>query len=191
MSFFSRKAPDHPAPSAAVQLPGEGALQAILRTSLGDLVVALHEREAPRTVAAFVALAQGGVPWTAPDGQSTVAPLYQELLFHRVVEGFMAQTGDPTGTGEGGPGWRFADELHPALRHVRGALSMANRGLNTNGSQFFVLQSAAPDLDGKHSVFGQVLGGLDVLDRLCAVPTDAEGRPVEPPRLLAVELRRV
>lgn len=191
MSFFTRKAPDHPAPAAAIQVPGGGELHARLRTSLGDVEVVLHERQAPRAVAAFVALAQGGVPWTHPERGPTTAPLYRDLPFHRVIEGFMAQTGDPTGQGGGGPGWRFADELHAELRHLRGALSMANVGLNSNGSQFFLLQSDAPDLDGKHTVFGRVVAGIEVLDRLCAVPTDDNARPLEPVWLHAVEPYRV
>lgn len=191
MSFFTKRAPASPAPPSTGLIPGSGLLRAGLETSLGELVLALYEAEVPRTVSNFAALALGAVPWTDAAGQRQERPLYQDLVFHRVIDGFMAQTGDPSGTGQGGPGWKFADELHPSLRHDRkGVVSMANAGLNTNGSQFFILQAPAPDLDGKHSVFGQVIDGFDVLDRICAVETDDEYRPLTPVLLRRVRLWR-
>jgi cyclophilin family peptidyl-prolyl cis-trans isomerase len=121
-----------------------------LVTDQGEIVVALHADKAPVTVNNFVFLARQG--------------FYDGVIFHRVLKDFMAQTGDPTGTGTGGPGYTFADEFHPALRHDKpGVLSMANAGANTNGSQFFLTHVPTPWLDGKHSVFGQVTEGMDVL----------------------------
>ena len=123
---------------------------ATLNTDLGDIVVRLYADKAPRTVNNFVFLAREG--------------FYNGVTFHRVISDFMAQGGDPTGTGTGGPGYRFADEFHPDLRHDGpGVLSMANSGPNTNGSQFFITHGATPWLDRKHAVFGKVTSGLSVL----------------------------
>jgi cyclophilin family peptidyl-prolyl cis-trans isomerase len=124
--------------------------RAILHTDKGDITADLFEKQAPRTVNNFVFLAREG--------------FYDGTIFHRVISDFMAQAGDPTGTGRGGPGYRFRDEFHPDLRHDRpGILSMANAGPNTNGSQFFITHRATPWLDNKHSVFGEVVDGMDVL----------------------------
>lgn len=128
----------------------EKGYQARIHTDAGEIVVRLHAAKAPRTVNNFVFLAQEG--------------FYDGVIFHRVIDGFMAQTGDPTGTGTGGPGYQFEDEFHPDLRHDGpGVLSMANAGPNTNGSQFFLTYDATPWLDGKHSVFGKIVEGMDVL----------------------------
>ncbi|MBS3965891.1 MAG: peptidylprolyl isomerase [Truepera sp.] len=127
--------------------------RATLSTRHGDLVIELYQDQAPHTVNNFVFLA--------------LHRFYDGVAFHRVLADFMAQTGDPTGTGRGGPGYRFEDEFHPALRHdKKGVLSMANAGPNTNGSQFFITFQPTPWLDGKHAVFGQVIEGLEVLDAL-------------------------
>jgi cyclophilin family peptidyl-prolyl cis-trans isomerase len=146
---------------------------ATLRTDRGDIVARLHAAETPRTVNNFVFLARAG--------------FYDGTIFHRVIADFMAQAGDPTGTGSGGPGYRFADEFHPALKHDKpGVLSMANAGPNTNGSQFFLTHVPTPWLDGKHSVFGQVVQGLDVL---MAIPPRDPGRSGAPAvRLLSVAI---
>lgn len=123
---------------------------ATVQTSDGDIILQLFADKTPNTVNNFVFLAREG--------------FYDGVIFHRVIENFMVQGGDPTGTGRGGPGYSFADEFHPELRHDGpGVLSMANAGPNTNGSQFFITHVATPHLDGKHSVFGRVTGGLDVL----------------------------
>jgi cyclophilin family peptidyl-prolyl cis-trans isomerase len=123
---------------------------ATLHTEKGDIVLELFADKTPNTVNNFVFLARDG--------------FYDGSMFHRVIANFMAQGGDPTGTGRGGPGYRFADEFHPALKHNKpGILSMANAGPGTNGSQFFITHVPTPHLDGKHSVFGQVIGGMDVL----------------------------
>jgi peptidyl-prolyl cis-trans isomerase A (cyclophilin A) len=148
-------------------LEGDGSLHATLKTSVGDLDCELHEERVPLTVANFVGLARGTREWLDPERDELVdRPLYRDLPFHRVVPGFAVQTGDPTGSGEGGPGYEFEDEFHPELRHdAPGVLSMANHGPNTNGSQFFVTLAPAPHLDGRHTIFGQCETG-GVLDAL-------------------------
>jgi cyclophilin family peptidyl-prolyl cis-trans isomerase len=133
-----------------MQLDPTKNYQATLRTSKGDIVIDLYAKNVPRTVNNFVFLARQG--------------FYDGTIFHRVIADFMAQGGDPTGTGRGGPGYKFRDEFDPKLRHDKpGVLSMANAGPNTNGSQFFITHVPTPWLDGKHAVFGQVVKGLDVL----------------------------
>jgi len=155
----------------AMAIDPEKTYTATLRTDKGDIVVRLHAAETPQTVNNFVFLARQG--------------FYSNTVFHRVIADFMAQAGDPTGTGRGGPGYRFADEFHPKLRHDKpGVLSMANAGPGTNGSQFFITHVPTPWLDGKHSVFGQVVQGMEVL---MAIPPRDPGRPGAP----AVTLRSV
>jgi peptidyl-prolyl cis-trans isomerase A (cyclophilin A) len=167
MSLFRSQpeGPDTPAPP--LNVPGEGELRATFHTSLGDVTVRLFEKEAPRTVANFVALALGQVEWTKPDGSHTTGPLYTNTVFHRVIPEFMIQGGDPTGTGRGGPGWRFRDECRRELRHDKpGRLSMANAGENTNGSQFFLTEVPTPWLDGKHTIFGEVIENLPLVAKI-------------------------
>jgi cyclophilin family peptidyl-prolyl cis-trans isomerase len=137
---------------------------ATITTDLGDIVIELFADKAPTTVNNFVFLAQEGY--------------YDGVTFHRVIGGFMAQTGDPTGTGAGGPGYRFGDEFHPVLRHDGpGVVSMANAGPGTNGSQFFITHGPTPHLDGRHSVFGRVVGGIDVV---LAIPERDPSRASKP-----------
>ena len=155
---------------------------ATLHTSEGDVTVELFKERAPRTVGNFVGLATGEREWTDPESGERVQgePLYEDVLFHRVIDGFMIQGGDPTGTGRGGPGYQFDDEFHEELTHDGpGILSMANSGPNTNGSQFFITLDATPHLDGKHSVFGKVTEGMDVVRTIGSVDTDPNDRPVE------------
>ena len=142
------------------------ALFAHFETSLGNFKVELFEDRAPKTVANFAGLAEGSKEWTDPrTGEKQKKPYYDGIVFHRVIEGFVIQGGDPLGEGHGGPGYQFEDEFHPELRHDRaGILSMANAGPNTNGSQFFITHVATPWLDGKHSVFGRVIEGQEVVD---------------------------
>ncbi|MEM7449376.1 MAG: peptidylprolyl isomerase [Myxococcota bacterium] len=182
---------DTPAPPIEELVPGTGELRAILRTSMGDITCALHEQEAPRTVANFVALALGKVEWTKPDGTKTEEPLYSGTIFHRVIADFMLQGGDPKGNGTGGPGYRWDDEISPVLRHDRpGILSMANAGPNTNGSQFFITEVATPWLDGKHAVFGSVIEGIEVVQTIARVPKGASDRPKEDIVLNSIEVTR-
>ena len=139
---------------------------ATLNTSKGTIVIALFDDDAPKTVKNFTDLAQKG--------------FYDGLIFHRVIEGFMLQGGCPQGTGTGGPGYTFEDEINQH-KVVRGALAMANAGPNTNGSQFFIVTAEdCPWLDGKHTVFGEVTAGLDVVEAIDATPTDARDRPTTP-----------
>jgi len=139
---------------------------ATIETSKGRIVIELYRDEAPRTVENFVTLAKQG--------------FYNGIVFHRVIPGFMIQTGDPTGTGRGGPGYTFDDEFSPALRHDGpGVVSMANAGPNTNGSQFFITLAATPWLDGKHTVFGRVVEGQDVAEQIAALERNPQDRPLE------------
>jgi peptidyl-prolyl cis-trans isomerase A (cyclophilin A) len=150
-------------------------------TSEGDFKVRLFDDKAPKTVANFTELAEGKKEWTDPKTRQKVTrPFYDGLLFHRVIDGFMLQGGCPLGTGTGGPGYQFADEFGPGLRHDRpGMLSMANAGPNTNGSQFFVTLAATPWLDNKHAIFGEVVEGMDVVQKLGKTKTGANDRPAK------------
>jgi len=156
--------------------------KAVFKTSMGSFTVELYADKAPVTVANFVGLAVGTKAWTDPKTrQSVQRPFYDGLGFHRVIDGFMIQGGCPLGTGTGGPGYTFKDEFHPTLRHTGpGTLSMANAGPGTNGSQFFVTLVPCPWLDQRHSVFGKVVEGLDVVQKIGKVRTGAQDRPATP-----------
>ena len=151
-------------------------------TTLGNFTAELFDQKVPNTVANFTGLADGSKEWKHPGtGEKHTKPYFDGLIFHRVIAGFMLQGGDPLGKGYGGPGYNFADEFHPDLRHDQaGILSMANAGPNTNGSQFFVTLAPTPHLDRKHSVFGKVTSGLDVVQKIGEVATDANDKPVTP-----------
>jgi len=159
----------------------KGPLYATIKTSAGDVVVLLFEDKAPKTVANFVGLATGTKEWTDPKSRQQVKrPLYNGTIFHRVIPDFMIQGGDPLGNGTGGPGFRFEDEFHPELKHSKaGILSMANAGPNTNGSQFFITMKVTPWLDGKHSVFGEVVKGQEVVSAIANMPRDSRDKPVK------------
>ena len=147
---------------------------ATMLTNHGSIELELFDDAAPKTVQNFVKLAQDG--------------FYDGVIFHRVIQDFMIQGGDPTGTGSGGPGYQFEDEFNDH-KVVRGALAMANAGPNTNGSQFFIVTvDQAPWLDGKHTVFGKVTGGMDVVDKLESLPTDGRDRPREDARIDKLEV---
>ena len=138
---------------------------ATIETSKGRMVIELYPGEAPKTVANFIKLATQG--------------FYTRLIFHRVIPGFMVQTGDPTGTGRGGPGYTFEDEMSPTLKFDGpGVVAMANAGPNTNGSQFFITVAATPWLNGKHTIFGHVREGQDVVEAIVAVPRNSQDRPL-------------
>jgi cyclophilin family peptidyl-prolyl cis-trans isomerase len=147
-----------------------------MKTSEGDIVLELFDEDAPKTVSNFKQLASQG--------------FYDGLIFHRVIADFMIQGGCPQGTGTGGPGYTFEDEINDH-KIVKGALAMANAGPNTNGSQFFIVTTEeAPWLDGKHTVFGEVRDGLDVVDRIGTTQTDGRDRPVEPIGIETIELEQ-
>ena len=171
----------------------KGLVYATLKTSMGDIVIQLFDDKAPKTVANFVGLANGTKEWTDPKTrEKTKRPLYNGTIFHRVIPGFMIQGGDPLGNGTGGPGYQFEDEFHPDLKHSKpGILSMANAGPNTNGSQFFITLAATPWLDGKHSVFGEVIKGQTVVDAIGNVPRQLpNNRPMKDVVLQEVTISR-
>lgn len=184
MGLFSRsKAPQvkNTPPSYPTFEKGE-QVRASFQTNRGSFTAELFAEACPVTVGNFVGLATGEIAWTDPSSNSPVQrPFYDGLSFHRIIPGFVIQGGCPLGNGRGGPGYSFDDEIVPALKHDKaGILSMANAGPNTNGSQFFVTDAATPHLDGRHSVFGQVTEGLDVVHAIAQSPTDAQDRPLEP-----------
>ena len=158
----------------AMSIDSKKRYAAVFKTEKGDFEVELYADKAPATVNNFVFLAREG--------------FYDGVTFHRVIKDFMAQGGDPTGTGTGGPGYKFADEFHPDLKHTKpGVLSMANAGRNTNGSQFFITYVPTPWLDGKHAVFGQVVKGMEVVR---SIPERDPGRAREPGvKILTIEIR--
>jgi len=151
-------------------------------TSRGSFSCSLMSDHAPKTVENFVGLARGTKGWTDPrDGTSKTEPLYTGTIFHRVIDGFMIQGGDPTGTGTGGPGFRFEDECPPEgpTFNLAGRLAMANSGPGTNGCQFFVTVAETPWLNGRHTIFGQVVEGYDVVEAISHLPTGDHDRPID------------
>ena len=157
-------------------------IYAAFDTTEGKFKIKLHADLVPKTVENFVSLAEG---------TKTGKPFYDGTVFHRVIPDFMVQGGDPEGTGRGGPGYRFADEFHPSLRHTKpGILSMANAGPNTNGSQFFITVAATAWLDNKHSVFGEVTEGYSVVEKISKVARGAQDRPLKEVRINSVKIER-
>jgi peptidyl-prolyl cis-trans isomerase A (cyclophilin A) len=157
-------------------------IYAAFDTTEGKFKVRLFADKAPRTVENFVTLA---------DGSKTGTPFYDGTVFHRVIPDFMVQGGDPEGTGRGGPGYRFADEFHKDLKHTKpGILSMANAGPNTNGSQFFITVAATPWLDNRHSVFGEVSEGYDVVKKISQTARNSQDRPLKEVRVNSVRIER-
>jgi len=168
------------------------AVFAAFKTSEGDFSIRLFEEEAPKTVANFVGLAEGSKEWTDPrTNKKTKEPYYDGIIFHRVIDGFMIQGGDPLGQGIGGPGYTFADEFHPKLRHDReGILSMANAGPNTNGGQFFITLGPTPHLDNRHSVFGVVESGMEIVRKIGSTKTGPRDRPAKDVVINSVTIER-
>ena len=168
-------------------------IYARIQTNHGVMLVKLEHELAPNTVGNFVGLAEGTLEFTdAKTRKKAKRPFYDGLTFHRVIDGFMIQGGDPNGDGLGGPGYSFPDEFHPKLRHRGpGILSMANAGPHTNGSQFFVTLGDTPHLDDKHSVFGKVIEGLDVLKTIGKLETGARDKPTQPVVMTKVTVERV
>ena len=156
-------------------------LTATLQTNQGRVVIRLFPDHAPKTVRNFVELAEGGKEWTDPrTGRASTSKLYDGTIFHRVIPDFMIQGGDPLGNGTGGPGYKFGDEIHPDLRFDRPyLLAMANAGPGTNGSQFFITVGATPWLNGKHTIFGEVIEGADVVDAISRLKTGSQDRPAK------------
>jgi cyclophilin family peptidyl-prolyl cis-trans isomerase len=144
-----------------------------LATSAGDIAIEFAAADAPQTVNNFVFLARDG--------------FYDGVIFHRVIDGFMIQGGDPTGTGTGGPGYRFRDEVHSTTKYDRGTVAMANSGPNTNGSQFFICHKDA-GLPNAYTIFGKVTDGMDIVDAIATAPTGAQDRPVDPVTIDSIEI---
>ena len=162
-------------------------------TNRGDIRIDIFDNHAPKTVETILGLAEGTLEWTDPSGQKTTKPLYDGTIFHRVIDGFMIQGGDPEGRGTGGPGFRFADEFHPELAFNKPyLLAMANAGPNTNGSQFFITVTNTPHLNFKHSIFGEVADqeSRDVVDAIATTATDRSDRPLEPVVIESVTVTR-
>ncbi len=176
-----------------INVPGSGKLYARFHTSMGNIVVELEEERAPKTVRNFVGLAMGTQEWTDPKTNETKkgVPFYDGTIFHRVIENFMIQGGCPLGAGFGNPGYRFADEFHPELKHTGpGVLSMANSGPNSNGCQFFITEVATPHLDNRHSVFGRTVAGVELVPKITRVPQGAKNKPITDVKLNRVEIFR-
>ncbi len=163
-----------------------------MQTALGSITLRLFPDQAPKTVRNFVELAEGTREWTDPRTRSKSRDkLYDGTIFHRVIPGFMIQGGDPLGTGTGGPGYKFADEIHADLKFDKPyLLAMANAGPGTNGSQFFITVAPTPWLNGKHTIFGEVTSGTDVVDAISKVQTVPGDRPMKDVVLEAVQIRR-
>jgi len=186
-----------------IDVPGSGDLYARMSTTEGTMVLLLEEKRAPKTVANFVGLATGAMEWKDPKtGQMQKGvPLYDGVRFHRVIPDFMIQCGDPLSRytdeasagrwGTGGPGYQFADEFDPALRHKgAGVLSMANSGPGSNGSQWFITERDTAHLDNRHSIFGKVVAGLDVVKKIARVNRGRSDRPTTDVVLTKVEIFR-
>ncbi len=158
----------------------EKEMIASFETNMGTFKIKLFADKAPKTVENFVGLAEGTKEFTDTSGKKAKKPFYDGLKFHRVIPNFMIQGGDPAGNGTGGPGYKFADEFDRTLSHSKpGILSMANAGPGTNGSQFFITVAPTPFLDGKHTVFGEVIEGMDVVTKISTTRTGPQDRPVE------------
>lgn len=169
-------------PEELLNLKAGQKMSATIKTSLGDITVELYPDKTPITVGNFVGLSEGSQPWKDPKtGQEvTDKPLYSGTIFHRVIDQFMIQGGDPLGKGFGGPGYQFPDEISSELRFdAPGVLAMANSGQSTNGSQFFITQVATPWLNGKHTIFGKVTEGMDIVDKIAKVAKDANDKPIK------------
>lgn len=167
-------------------------MRAILNTSMGSITCELFAAESPKTVDNFVGLSEGTKQWIDPrTSKSVTQPLYNDTIFHRVIPNFMVQAGDPLGLGTGGPGYRFEDEVGNGLKFDGpGILAMANSGPNTNGSQFFITHIATPWLDGKHTIFGKVTEGQEIVSAIGNVPKGPNDRPSQPVTLHSITIER-
>ncbi len=171
----------------------EAGTYAIFDTTQGQIVCRLFEKNAPKTVQNFTDLAEGKREWTHPvTRQKSKQPLYNGTIFHRVIKNFMIQGGDPAGTGFGGPGYQFEDETKgsPHSFDKPGKLAMANAGPNTNGSQFFITVAATQWLTGKHTIFGEVIEGQNIVDKIVNSSTGAQDRPVQEIKINSIKIER-
>lgn len=185
--------------AACAKAPSETGLKhAVIHTSMGDIAVKLFAQKTPAAVENFIALADGAKEWRDPRSGKKVkgVSLYKGVLFHRVIPGFMIQAGDPLGDGMGDVGFSFKDEFDKTLRYDKpGKLGMANFGPNTNASQFFITVAAAPQLNGLHTLFGEVEAGMDVVDAIVSVPRDMDpgshtpDKPLKPVTILGIEVK--
>ncbi len=184
------QAPAQPAPPAQTVRPD--GLYATIKTTQGNIVVKFFEKETPVTVRNFVALARGAKTWRNPKGQMVRRPLYSGTTFHRVIPGFMIQGGDPQGDGSGDPGFVIPDEFRATLKFDQpGRLAMANAGPKTGNCQFFITDAPTPHLNGAHTIFGQVIEGMDVVSKIARVRRNADDKPLVPVRISAVVVERV
>jgi peptidyl-prolyl cis-trans isomerase A (cyclophilin A) len=175
-------------------MPRQPGVYATFDTSEGTIVCRLFEAEAPVTVKNFIDLAEGSREWTHPTTRAkSNNPLYNGTIFHRVIPDFMVQGGDPTGTGMGGPGYQFQDETKgsPHKFDKPGKLAMANSGPGTNGSQFFITVAATPWLTGNHTIFGEVIEGQDIVDKITKLPRNRQDKPNKDVTLNSVKIERV
>lgn len=171
--------------------PSSQAVEAIMKTSLGDITLTLFPDKAPMTVENFIGLAKGTKNWKNPKTSQVMsgASLYANTIFHRVIPDFMIQGGDPLGQGTGGPGYQFKDEFDQSLKFDKPyLLAMANSGPNTNGSQFFITTVPTPWLNGKHTIFGIVTKGQDIVDKISMVKTDSSDKPLTDVVLNSIEI---
>jgi len=169
-------------------------IYAVFNTSEGKIVARLFEKDAPKTVANFIELAEGKREWINPVSKAkSTSKLYDGTIFHRVIPNFMVQGGDPAGTGFGGPGYRFEDETKgsPHKFNAPGKLAMANAGPNTNGSQFFITLAATEWLTGRHTIFGEVVEGQDIAEKISLVPRNAEDKPHKPVTIESMIIERL
>ena len=165
---------------------------AIFKTTAGNITIKLFPDRAPKTVQNFIGLATGKKEWTDPTNGKLVKgkPLYNSTIFHRIIPDFMIQGGDPLGTGTGGPGYTFEDETKPTDQFDRpGILAMANAGPNTNGSQFFITVKPTPWLNGRHTIFGEVTQGMDVVDKIVNASKGPNDRPVDPVKITQITIK--
>ena len=164
---------------------------AVIKTSKGNITIELFPKSAPKTVANFIGLSKGTIEWTDPKTGKKVSgkSLYAGTIFHRVIEDFMIQGGDPLGTGTGGPGYKFADEFDTSLNFSEPyILAMANSGPNTNGSQFFITTVPTPWLNNKHTIFGKVISGKEVVDAIISAPTGPGDKPVTDISIIGIDI---
>ncbi|MDD4279198.1 MAG: peptidylprolyl isomerase [Candidatus Sumerlaeales bacterium] len=168
------------ASSVNAQTPEQARQYAIFKTSVGDFTCELYRDKAPKTVDNFVGLATGTKDWKLDGTDKKNTPLYNGTVFHRTIPDFMIQGGDPRGNGTGGPGYTFEDEFSDLKFSDKGLLAMANRGSNTNGSQFFVTVAPTPHLNGRHTIFGKVVSGYDVVEKISKRPSGPNGAVTNP-----------